>query len=812
MVTFIFLSYFLSNQTFAQKNSVNGKVIDTFGNEIEGATIYLLQLPDSVTVKLGVTNEKGNFIFSNLKVNVKYILSVRSLGFEKTTKGPFSFSSATTSVQTGNIFLLPSLQQLREVQVEERHMPIESKPGKIVLNVASSPLFSGSNAYEILQKAPATHVTENGISLNGKSVHVNIDGKSTYTSVSDLINFLQGLPASSVDAIDLVSNPSSNFDALGAGGIINIHLKKDQNVGTNFSVTAVGGFSNINSSFDPNYRDGAGFSINNRTKKLNVFASYNYNYSGQYRTGGVDRKSIYNNSLTAIDLAVINNVDRTGNTYRVGVDYYMNSKSTLGFNMGGFYNIFNFDKSNRSGFRSSTEIDSVIIGSGMQKRKLGNINFDANYHAVFDEIKGDLTISADYLKYKKTSNENIINQFINGDGISYRNNIDLINSAPVNYNIKAAAVDYIQPLGKKTKISGGLKTSLLNNRSSMALISVKSSSFVPNPDFTSSFRYREDIYAGYAMLSHSLKMLDLQFGVRVEKTISAGFYDNKDQVIDRNYTDFFPSLTATYASGEKANLTFSYNRRISRPDYEDLGVFIAYIDQYTYRAGNPYLNPEYTSNFDLSHFWPNKISASLKYSQGNDVLLNVLKQDDQSKTLTQIRSNIDKRYVYGLNVNMPLQLEQWWDLTLNFDGLYMKYIDHSTVDNYSNASPDVTVTALQNFRLKNNYSIDLFGSYETASVSGIFSFKPIYYLDIAFAKSFMNKNASLKLKVDDIFNTRKYKYASDYENLALSQFEKYDSRIATLSFSMLIGKSTIKSVKKPASGIDADQQKRLGQQ
>lgn len=251
---------------------VSAKVIDEHSKGIDGATVSLLSTKDSSLIKVNITEQNGNVSFEQIK-DGSYLLSVSTIGYKKAISRSFDINKDNQQLTLADIRLEPGKTQLNEVSVQAKKPFIEKQIDRIVVNVNNSIVSAGSTALDVLSRSPGVLVNQNDdISMKGKQgVIVMIDGKPTNLSSTDLANLLRSTPANSIDKIELITNPSSKYDAAGSAGIINIRLKKDLRYGTNgtFSLSAGQGvYGKLNTGLNLNYRN----------NKVNIFGNYNYTY------------------------------------------------------------------------------------------------------------------------------------------------------------------------------------------------------------------------------------------------------------------------------------------------------------------------------------------------------------------------------------------------------------------------------------------------------------------------------------------------------------------------------------------------------
>ncbi|MFC3158703.1 TonB-dependent receptor plug domain-containing protein [Chryseobacterium arachidis] len=394
----------------AQNFSLSGKIDSDKINQME---INLFDAENKL-VKTEIADQKGNFSFSNLGSG-NYSIKINNNGTEAYKSENISLTGDTT---------LPSIhlneKSIEAVTITKTKPYIERQDGKMILNVENSIAATGNSAFEVLEKAPGVNIDSNdNISLRGKgNLLVQIDGKNTPMTGTDLANYLRGIPSSTVEKIEFITNPSSKYDAAGTS-IINVKLKKDQRKGTNGSLSTslgTGKFIKNNNSFN----------INHRNKKVNLFANYSFAYREFYNQLILDRNFYDNGTFT--NAYVQDNflkMNFRNHIAKAGMDYYANDKNIIGFSVGFISNRFNPTSTNETQVLNQNyqPAGSFITNSNNRDHwKNASINFNHKYK--IDSLGSELTTDLDYINYSNASlqNFNTRNFDVNGNFSSLQPN------------------------------------------------------------------------------------------------------------------------------------------------------------------------------------------------------------------------------------------------------------------------------------------------------------------------------------------------------------------------------------------------------
>ncbi|MGI4020126.1 MAG: TonB-dependent receptor domain-containing protein [Janthinobacterium lividum] len=786
----------LSAQT-KTNGTVSGMVKDNQQKPLDFATVSLLKAKDSTLIKGSLTDAKGQYRFNGI-LSGNYLVSVSIVGYQKNFSKPFVISEANAVFTVENLVLITGNQQLKAVSIVAQKPLIEHKIDRTVLNVENSVLAAGNTALEILQKAPGVTLDkDDNISLKGKQgVTVMIDGKLTYLSSAQLATLLRSTDGNSIQSIELITNPSAKYDAAGNSGIINIKMKKNRASGTNGSLILAAGHGAYP-------RSSESLTLNHKEGKFNFFGSYNHGDRHFYNNINIDRVVGSGNNTTYFSQKTFMPETNYYNNFRFGTDYDITKKHTIGFLVNGYFN-----------GEQNNNIANTLIGAregvtdSLQKtysdlhQTFKNFAFNLNDRLQLDTSGQELAIDLDYSKFNNNNIAQYNTDFFLADGNTQRTPLLLRNQTPSTISIKTGKADYTKNLKKIGKLEAGIKLSNVQTDNDLQAQKLSGSSgYLNDTSRTNRFVYTEKISAAYLNLSHTFKKLSVQLGLRAENTSSNGNLITKNQVVDRNYLNFFPSLFLQESINAKNDVGFTYSRRIDRPSYDNLNPFIYYLDQYTYNQGNPFLKPQYTQSFELNYTYNKTINVSLGYSRTTDVITEVIQTVNKASYDTQL--NLQTQNAYNLNINAPFKFAKWWTGNLNFNGFYLGFKSDSLLGgNLNRGRAAFQAKALQTFTIGKGFKAELSGDYQSKLVYGVFNIKPQYAVDAGLSKTFLNKKLNAKFSVSDIFNTRTNNLSSNYSNTNIYIYQKRDTRIALLTLTYNFGNSKLAPARRHRSGAD----------
>ncbi|MBS1512648.1 MAG: TonB-dependent receptor [Bacteroidetes bacterium] len=774
---------------------------------IDAASVSLLKAKDSGLVKVAITDKDGNFVIENVKEG-SYLVLATSVGHMKTYSNTFTVSASQPEVNVGVLQLIPAEKSLAGVTVTSSKKPfIERKADKTVLNVESSISSTGSTALEVLEKAPGVTVDKDGnISLKGKQgVLIMVDGKPTYLSSAELTNMLRNMSSNQLDQIEIMTNPSAKYDASGRAGIINIKTKKNKQKGFNGSASTAytqGVYSRTSNSLNLNYKSG----------KVNLFSTLSGNYRNGYQDLDIYRRYTNPDNSTKAIFEQNSFRSRHGGNYsaKVGADYYVSNKTTLGIVLSGVTNPQVESGDNTSYLKGSTgTIDSIVqaISSEHNKWKNGAVNFNLRHQ--FDSTGKEITFDADYLRYNATKDQNFYNNSYTPDWL-FKDGDHLLGDLPSRISIYSAKTDYTQPLNKGAKLEAGLKASFVETDNTAGYYNVVGNSKTPDYDKTNRFDYKENINAAYVNYNKEMKKWSIQTGLRLENTNYQGHQfgnpTKTDSSFKNSYTSLFPTLFVGYNPTEKNQFSFSYGRRINRPDYEDLNPFLFFLDKYTYGAGNPFLKPMYSHVLEASHTYKQFLTTTLSYSYTKDLFSETFRQKDFATIVSQ--GNYGSMQDASVSVNAQVPVAKWLNTNIYTEARYQQFKGILYGDDVNVSATMYLVNVNNQLKLGKGWSGEVSGWYRTKGIEGQIKIKSLGQLNTGVQKQVLKNKGTIKLSVNDILNTRNPHGNINFQNTEAQFTQHSDNRVATLSFSYRFGKP-IKGLQKRKTGGAGSEQNRV---
>lgn len=781
-----------SDSTIELSGRISGDVMDEKGLALEAATVALLRAADSSRFRETVTNKAGHFVFSDVPAG-KFLVLASSVGHNRLYSPLIELSAGQGGRSLPPMVLAGTSTNLATVAVVAKRPPIETKADRTIINVDASPSNAGSTAMDVLEKAPGVTLDkDDNISLKGKQgVTVMIDGKPTYLSATQLADYLRSLPASAIDQIELMTNPSAKYDAAGNSGIINIRTKKNKMKGFN-------GNLNLTQTQGVYPKPSGSLNLNYRTGQFNFFLNAGYSRWEGFQVLQIQRKYMNDDASHTINsifqqTTVMRFTNPEGNL-KVGMDYYVTPKTTVGFVVSGFQNTeMDRSGSNIQLMSPSFVVDSLVYSPNNINTKWKNVSANLNFRHSYDSAGRELTADLDYVRYSSISNQHFNNQTYSPDNVLLEESV-LTGHLPSTINIYTFKTDYTRPLAKGYKLETGVKLSYVNTNNTADYYDVVDNKSNVDTTKTNAFIYRENINAAYVTMTKQYgKKWTVQAGLRAENTNYYGHQlgngltvNNNDSSFSRSYVNLFPTLYLTYEANPVNTFTLNYGRRIDRPAYQDLNPFLFFLDQYTYQAGNPYLQPQYTNNVELSHTYKHWLTTTLNYSYTVNFFTETFEQSGQA---TIVRNgNIGSRQNAGIAVSAQVPLARWWTAILYTNVNYNKFTGILYGQNIDVDATTFLVNLNNQFNFPHGWSGELSGFYRTKGVEGQVIVDPMGQGTAAISKKILKDKASLKLAVRDFLYTNQVKGYIDFQETDASFHNRRDSRQVAMTFTWNFGK------------------------
>ena len=785
----IFISLFMLSTLicFAQQQSlITGIVFTNDYLPAEGANIVLLSATDSAFITGTEANKNGNFQLKEIPKGLYYV-QVSMLGYQKNSCKANILAGKPFMLDT--IYLQPEAIGLNTIVVTAKKPAIQIEADKTTINMEATIVNTGGNAFSVLETLPGVYINSNGaVSLNGKNgTKVLIDGKPAYLQGEELVSFLKSTPATSLDKIELITNPSARYDASGNSGLINIRTKKTRIMGFNLGITSnfmQGKYEKSNHSVSFNHRKG----------KFNLFGMYGY-YSGRnYVDLQVIREFKEENpsEQTTFNQLSYRKRNEDSHYYKGGIHYFASSKTTFELALNGYTSnqaesgSLNSNFINHIGKRDSS-IKSSTINDNMRNNISGTIGL---IHRI-DSTGKELSLSADYLHHAVDND-----QYHNDLFLYTSQNKIMAESAGTKkgtIDLLSMRSDFTYPVNEKLLLESGIKSEYVNIDNTSDYKNREQQEWEPDYGLSSHFIYKENINALYFNSRIARYKFVLEAGLRIENTnIKGQLPGNRlqaDSSFSKSYINLFPSVTLSYKAGKNHSLNLSYRRRIDRPNYQDMNPFVYIFDTYTYEQGNTTLQPQFSDNLELSYLLANNYKVAVFYNQTNDVIAKSFILSENSKRVYVMPKNLATYRSCGIRLSAGnLSPVKYMQSTASIGLTHNQYEWDLIQDANKTAQTTLMFHVGNRFLLGKGWLAELTGYYNGRMAMGQMKIASFGQLTAGIQKKLWNDRASISLYSNDLFHTNRVNMTTRIGNSTARTFEKEDHCILGISFTWKFSK------------------------
>ncbi|MCZ4245875.1 TonB-dependent receptor domain-containing protein [Pedobacter punctiformis] len=790
------ISFNLLAQT-GGKAKITGTLKDAQTQEtIPFASAILINKTTKANVKVAQTDVNGAFVMADLPAGT-FTFKISYVGYQTMVRDNVVITASTGTLNFGDIKMNASKGNvLSEVTVTAQKATMQMGIDKKVFSVDQSLVSEGGSAGDLLQNVPSVSTDIDGnVSLRGSTgVKVLIDGKPSLIAGGNVAQILQSIPASSIESVEVITNPSAKYDAEGQSGIINIVLKKNTKLGFNGSAAVTAGNRD-------NYNANTNLSFQN--SKVNLYGNYSFRYGN--RVGGGYQDIFYKKPTDSTVFANQNTSSTSldkGHNVKAGLDYYLTQKSVI--SLSGSYNSRENDRDELTDIRQLNSSRNPVLNSYTNNKNTGGGNsYDLNldFNQKLKKPKEELTFNFGYSHGDndnfQTYNSNVTN--LNGNAVNLNQSLQRTNNTGnnTNYNIQ---LDYSVPVGKAGKVEAGYRSQIRLGDNSQYADSILNATnvYVQNTKLTNDFESKDQVHALYLNYQNQIKDFGYQIGLRAEdaqlNTHLNGYTGNVLTGTDGKiaYKRLYPSVFLTQKLKGDQQVQLSYTRRVNRPRPWDTNPFLDVSDRLNYRAGNPNLLPEDVHSFELgySKYWKKiTLTSSLYFRQTNDVIQRV-RSIPVNGIFTTTPQNLSHQINSGLELIGRFDLIKTLSFTTNVNVYQSKFAGDAryNIPNSSGFSWNANLTG--NLTVAKNVSLQMRGDYRAAEVMAQGKRNAMYGIDGGAKYDFPNKKASLSFNVRDIFNSRKWSMTTDDDYTNVDFARRMQGTMGNLTFSYRFGKST----------------------
>jgi outer membrane receptor protein involved in Fe transport len=737
------------------RGKITGKVIDSqSGQPLEYATIALF-IRDTILLTGTTTNPAGEFSM-DVKMFTTYSLRTDYIGYKQKWIRNVSVSENNSNINVGPIQVETAALDIGEVQITGERGQVQLSLDKKVYNVERDITSQGGSAAEVLQNVPSVTVDMDGaVSVRGSgNVRILVDGKPSGLTGISKADVLEQIPASTIESIEVITNPSARYDSESMGGIINIILKKQKQPGLNglFNITAGTG-NRYNSSIH----------LNSNRGWVNIFGGYDVRYNERKRSATQSRYTRIMDSIAYMDQERFGVQKNLSHSFRAGSDFNLNNRNTI--TVSGRYRLG--DESGNTELNFFTYDENRILTDYYKRfsdETEDEWDYDLNlsYRRSYENKRKSLTTDIVFSEGYELDNNMITGQPYDlafqpiGDGL-----FETTRDLQLQKNL-SAQIDYVHPVGKEAKIETGAKTNwrFIDADFVRMLEDPLSDVIFTDTNASNQFIYDDMVHAAYVSYGNKIGKHGFMAGLRAEQSLTFIDLKNGQAQIENDYIDFFPSAFLSRELGDEQTVQLSYTRRINRPRYRALIPSSDFSDPLNLRTGNPNLKPEYTNAFELGYLRYIKnitLNSTLYFRRTTDVItrFRTLRPDGVSVLTFE---NLAISEDYGAELVLSGQLLKW--LRINASGNIFRNQTEAPNLGQELSSDYLGYFARLGVNLALPYKTDMqiMSHYRGPRESPTGRMLEMFFMDIGAKKEIFKNKGTVTLRVSDPFNTGKFRY------------------------------------------------------
>jgi outer membrane receptor protein involved in Fe transport len=739
--------------------TIRGTVIEASSNTpVEYATVTLYAASDSAMVDGMISDVNGQFEFRKVRPG-NYNVIVRFMGFRKVLIDGIAISDDDPVSDLGTIPLNPDITSLDEVEIKAEKPLVEYKIDRKVVNVDQQIHAQGGTAVDVLERIPSiTTDLEGNVELRGSSSFmVLIDGKPSIITGSDALN---QIPASTIDQIEIITNPSAKYDPDGTAGIINIITKKN-------ALKGLSGIVTLSGSNSPDYS--GSLMLNYRTKKTSISFSADYS-KREMNANRTSYRESYNGDTTAyLQTTSDMNMSRESISLKAGIDYSITEKNT--FTAEASYRMHNRSRNSlarNSNWSLPGEGTQNYITDSWESSDHPSLQFALRDVQKFNREGTELSMQLTYNQGDDEEEENTWQYEADDDWMNMgRTILDYKTLTTEMEKEWRGDLDFEHSFNEKSKLEAGFQLRLERTDEDYNYFNKDTlGNWIQDMVSSNEYQFHHDIYAFYGTYSAEFGNLGLKAGLRAEYTDRNLIQLTGGQEYPYEKFDLYPSAYLTYYLPYNQQMQMSYSKRVNRPRGHMLNPYPLFADAFNSFSGNPELEPEFAHSMELNYqkyFGYSFLTLEGYYRLTTNKMTRVQSLNDEG-VMEMTMKNIDNDRALGVEANANIQLTGW--LTVNPVATIYDYSLTETTSGEEIKKHSTNWNASIEFaaNLKTNTKIRLNANFDSPSVTVDGTREGTFYVGFSARQDLFDNNLSLTLNVRDMLDSRRMKGTSEGEN------------------------------------------------
>ena len=744
------------------------------------ANVLLLRAQDSAQIKGTSADDIGRFTLKDIEEDL-YFLYATYFGY-KSVLVPLEVRS---DIRIGALIMEEEGESLDEVVVTGQRPTIERQADRIVFNVENTVISEGST-WDILRKAPGVVTVQDNLEIRGQTATVYLNDRKVQLSQSEILDLLKGLDGNAISSVEVIPVPPASFEAED-GPVLNIRTR--QNILPGYKGSVRGQYTQA---VFPKYSFATSHYF--KGEKFGVFANYSINPRKTLRELENDVNFIDDqNTVFSRWSTDTEEVSRTqAQQLNLILDYdlsdrdQLNLTSNVTVSPNKTYD-YNLQTVMRNG---AGVVDSTLQTFQDTREDQVSTSLDLNYTRKLKKEGATLKANGHYTYYEETGGQEGLTTYFDPSGAFLRD-FAFFTDAEQFIDIFTGQADWYTPITSGS-FEAGVKGSFIRSRNTIEYFIGQDSQRSFDIDLSDRFNYDEEVYAAYASLNKNWDPWTVKLGLRVEQTEVKAESLTLNEINRQSYLEFFPSVFVSRDLSETQSMSFSYARRLTRPNYADLNPFRFFLNENDFVQGNPNLVPAFSHNFNLNWSHNDTFYVDLYYRDNGNFLATVSFQDNDNLTLRETKQNVAGSRSYGLDFTVSTPITSFWYL-YSYSSLFYEensiFAEESAIETYLNK-----VTGLYGY-LNNSLTLSKDGSltgevnvlYLSGFLDGASRMSETVTLDLGVRKTLWDDRAVISLVAEDVLGLANATYTTRYANQDIRYFSRPETRFVRLSFTYNFG-------------------------